>query len=161
MDSNKIFGLFLFAVIVIVVIILLAWCLGKNIWKRKQKKNGQVIEAEILSWKAIMGQPTRYAFKLTYRVGDESIVKTLITSGRFAKKYEHKDRVQIVIFPKNQKVCFQEETWLGQNICLTIALTALLSVIAGLGFLAVAGTLAFSEAGSVPVKYAVKAEAYF
>lgn len=161
MDSNKIFGLILFTIIVTVVIILLAWCLVKNIWKRKQKKNGQVIEAEILSWKAIMGQPTRYAFKLTYCVGDESIVKTLITSGRFAKKYEHKDRVQIVIFPKNQKVCFQEETWLGQNICLTIALTALLSVIAGLGFLAVAGTLAFSEAGSVPVKYAVKAEAYF
>lgn len=48
-----------------------------------------------------MGQPTRYAFKLIYCVGDESIVKTLITSG------------------------------------------------------------AFSEAGSVPVKYAVKAEAYF
>lgn len=32
-----------------------------------------------------MGQSTRYAFKLTYRVGDENIVKTLITSGAFSE----------------------------------------------------------------------------
>lgn len=110
-------------VIVVVSFICIVFLLlirrNKNKLKRKIEF-GKVISAKIISWKSIPGRPTRYAVKVDYEIDGEKKDKILMTSGKFAKKYEYEKSIQIVVIPDSYEVYFEEEDWKSSNMILLI-----------------------------------------
>lgn len=92
-----------------------------------KRKYGEVVQAKVISWDVVPGKPTRYIIKVEFEKDEKKENKILVTSGRFAKKYEHERNVQIVIVPNSKKVFFEEEDWNSENIVLFLFLIISLS----------------------------------
>lgn len=107
--------------VVLAVCIVLVLLIRSNRHKLKKKSEcGKIIEAKIKSWKEIPGRPTRYIIRVEYETDKKRENKVLITSGKFARKYEYEKSIQIVVIPNSNKVFFEEEDWKTQNIWLVI-----------------------------------------
>lgn len=95
----------------------------RNVDKRKLKmEQGKTVWGRVLSWKAFSGQPARYRIEVEYDRPEGMRRKSLITSGRFAMKYEEERNIRLVVIPHTNKVFLAEEDWKGQNICLAVLL---------------------------------------
>lgn len=81
-----------------------------------KKEYGKIIQAKVISWKAIPGRPTRYAITVGYEKDKKQEKKTLISSGKFARKYEFIRNIQIVFIPNSDKVFLEEEDWKSQTV---------------------------------------------
>lgn len=104
-------------IVVLIICIIFIYRVRKNKINLKLKTDyGKKIDGNIISWKAIPGRPTRYAIKVEYEINEKKENKTFITSGKFAKKYEHDRNIQIVVVPNSSKVFLEEENWKVQNI---------------------------------------------
>lgn len=80
-----------------------------------KREYGEVIEAKVISWNVVPGRPDRYVIKTEYTIDEKNENKSFITSGKFAKKYEHDRNIQIVMIPNSNKVFLAEEDWKMQN----------------------------------------------
>lgn len=80
-----------------------------------KKEYGEVIEAKVISWNVVPGRHDRYVIKVEYAINEKKENKTLITSGKFAKRYENDRNIQIVTIPNSNKVFLAEEDWKQQN----------------------------------------------
>lgn len=101
------------------IAIILIFLIRRNILRLEKKKiMGTLIDAEVTKWKALSGQPTRYILEVEYEMEDKKYIKKLITSGKFAKKYEKERTVPIVVIQDTNKIYFKEEDWKRQNIFL-------------------------------------------
>lgn len=87
---------------------------------RMKDAAGIYIDAKVIAWRYLLGRPTRYVVKVEYSFQHEKVSKMLVTSGRFAAKYEHQRDIQVVVIPDTGKVCFAEEDWRMQNIGLIL-----------------------------------------
>ncbi|MBD5455769.1 MAG: hypothetical protein HDR23_04740 [Lachnospiraceae bacterium] len=105
----------------ICIVFLLLIRRNKNKLKRKIEY-GKAIYAKVISWTSIPGKPTRYAVKVDYEIDGEKKNKMLITSGKFAKKYEYEKNIQIVVVPDSNEVFFEEEDWKSSNMILLVFL---------------------------------------
>lgn len=85
-------------------------------------EQGKTVWGRVLSWKAFSGQPARYRIEVEYDRAEGMRRKSLITSGRFAMKYEEERNIRLVVIPHTNKVFLAEEDWKGQNICLAVLL---------------------------------------
>lgn len=113
------------AIIMIILLIYTVFILliKRNRYKLKMKKEyGVVIKAKVIDWESIPGRPTRYIIKVEYEMDEKKENKTLITSGKIARKYEKEKSIQIAIIPNSNKIFFEEEDWKKQNILLFILL---------------------------------------
>lgn len=117
------------AVIIVLILCLIFILLIKNnLGKLKLKREyGEVIGARVNSWNIVPGRPAHYIIKVEYERDNKKENKTLITSRRFAKKYEYDKNIQVVIIPNSNKVFFEEEDWKVQNIIFFIFLLFLVS----------------------------------
>lgn len=117
------------AVIIVLILCLIFILLIKNnLGKLKLKREyGEVIGARVNSWNIVSGRPAHYIIKVEYERDNKKENKTLITSRRFAKKYEYDKNIQVVIIPNSNKVFFEEEDWKVQNIIFFIFLLFLVS----------------------------------
>lgn len=110
-------------IIVLLICLILILLIRNNIGKQKLKKEyGKVIQAKVISWDVIPGRPNRYITNIEYEKEGKKESKMLVTSGSFAKKYEHEKNIQIVTVPNSNKIFFAEEDWKAQNIILFIFL---------------------------------------
>lgn len=110
-------------IIVLTICIILILLIRSNKHKLKMKTEcGEIIKAKVNSWKAIPGRPTRYAIKIEYEIDKKIENKVLITSRKFAKKYESERNIQVVAIPNSNKIFLQEEDWKIQNGMLCIFL---------------------------------------
>lgn len=101
------------------IAIILIFLIRRNILRLEKKKiTGTLIDAEVTKWKALSGKPTRYILEVEYEMEDKKYIKKLITSGKFAKKYEKERTVPIVVIQDTNKIYFKEEDWKRQNIFL-------------------------------------------
>lgn len=103
----------------ICIVFLLLIRRNRNKLARKIKY-GKVIPAKVIFWKSIPGGPTRYVVKVDYKIEGEKKDKTLMTSGKFAKKYEYEKNIQIVVIPDSDEVFFEEEDWKSSNMILFV-----------------------------------------
>ena len=105
--------LYVAVVTLIIGIVFLVLQIRNNKIKWKMKREyGEVIEAKVISWNVVPGRPDRYVIKVEYAINEN---KTFITSGKFAKRYEHDRNIQIVTIPNSNKVFLAEEDWKMQN----------------------------------------------
>lgn len=88
--------------------------------RRMKETVGIIVDAKVISWIYMLGRPTQYIVKVEYYIDNEKISKTLVTSGKFAAKYERERDIQVVVIPNTGKVYFAEENWRMQNIGLII-----------------------------------------
>lgn len=109
--------IFVAVLALIIICILLFFQIKKNMNNLKLKKEyGKIIQAKVISWKAIPGRPTRYAITVGYEKDKKQEKKTLISSGKFARKYEFIRNIQIVFIPNSDKVFLEEEDWKSQTV---------------------------------------------
>ncbi len=105
--------LYVAVVTLIIGIVFLVLQIRNNKIKWKMKREyGEVIEAKVISRNVVPGRPDRYVIKVEYAINEN---KTFITSGKFAKRYEHDRNIQIVTIPNSNKVFLAEEDWKQQN----------------------------------------------
>lgn len=108
--------IYIAVVTLIICIVFLALQIRNNNNKLKMKREyGEVIEAKVISWNVVPGRPDRYVIKTEYTIDEKNENKSFITSGKFAKKYEHDRNIQIVMIPNSNKVFLAEEDWKMQN----------------------------------------------
>lgn len=86
-----------------------------------KETEGILVNAKVVSWRYLSGRPPRYIVKVEYDINNERMSKTLITSGKFAVKYERERDIQVAVMPDMKKVYFAEEDWKMENIGLMIA----------------------------------------
>lgn len=96
-----------------------------------KRKYGEVIPAQVKNWRIFLGTPTRYIIQVEYETKNEKTNKTLITSGKFARKYEKEKSIKLVEIPNSNKIFFEEEDRKVQNIVLTI-LSVVMTLCVGL-----------------------------
>lgn len=103
-------------VTLIICMVFLALQIRNNENKLKMKKEyGEVIVAKVISWNVVPGRPDRDVIKDEYTINEKKENKSFVTSGKFAKKYEHDRNIQIVTIPNSNKVFLAEEDWKMQN----------------------------------------------
>lgn len=123
LNNRQIIIVIMVLVVLILFLIIFMQVLRNNQRKCRTKEMvGITIDAKVVSWKYLLGRPTRYIVNVEYYVNNEKISKTLVTSGKFAAKYERERDIQIVVIPNTRKVYFAEENWRMQNIGLIIAI---------------------------------------
>lgn len=105
-------------IINLVLITIFILLIRRNILRVEKKKNGNKIIAEVNEWKVIIGQPTRYALQVKYDIKKEKQTKWLITSKKFAKKYEKEKIIPIVVIRDSSIIFLEEEDWRNQNLIL-------------------------------------------
>lgn len=109
--------IFVAMLVLTIICMLLFFQIKKNTNNLKLKKEcGKIIQAKVISWKAIPGRPTRYVISVEYEKDKKQENKTLISSGRFAKKYEYIRDIQVVTILNSDKVFLEEEDWRIQNV---------------------------------------------
>lgn len=81
-----------------------------------KKECGKIVPAKVISWKVVPGRPTRYIISVEYEKDKKQEKKTLISSRKFARKYEYIRDVQIVTILNSDKVFLEEEDWKIQNV---------------------------------------------
>lgn len=121
--------LYIAAGIVFLIHIIFILLIRNNADNMKLKREyGEVVQAKVISWKAVSGRPTRYIIKVEFERDEKKENKILVTSERFAKKYEYEKNAQIVIVPNSKKVFFEEEDGNSRNIALFFFLIISLSI---------------------------------
>lgn len=88
MRTGKDNGMLLLATaFIFILVIIMALLIRRNIQRVVKKKYGRVINAKVIKWDAISGQPTRYILEVEYQMNSIKKTKRFITSGKFARKY--------------------------------------------------------------------------
>lgn len=100
------------------LVIILALLIRRNVQRVVKKKYGRLINAKVIKWGVISGQPTRYLVEVEYQMNNIKKTKRLITSGKFAGKYEKERDIPIVVMQDTDQIFFEEEDWKEQNIFL-------------------------------------------
>lgn len=109
--------------VVLIICMLLFFQIKRNKYNLKFKREcGKIIQAKVISWKAVPGRPTRYVIKVEYKKDNKQENKTFISSGKFARKYEHIQYIQIAFIPDSNKLFLDEEDWRAQNRCYFVLL---------------------------------------
>lgn len=109
--------IFVVMLALIIICVLLFFQIKKNINNLKLKKEcGKIVPAKVISWKVVPGRPTRYIISVEYEKDKKQEKKTLISSRKFARKYEYIRDVQIVTILNSDKVFLEEEDWKIQNV---------------------------------------------
>lgn len=104
--------IYIAVVTLIICMVFFALQIRNNKNKLKMKREyGEVIVAKVISQNVVPGSPDRYVIKVEYAINEKKENKTFITSGKFAKRYEHDRNIQIVIIPNSNKVFLAEEDW--------------------------------------------------
>lgn len=103
---------------IFMLVIILALLIRRNVLRVVKKKYGRVINAKVIKWGVISGQPTRYLLEVEYQMNNIKKTKRFITSGKFAGKYEKERDIPIVVMQDTGKIFFEEEDWKEQNIFL-------------------------------------------
>lgn len=108
--------IYIAVVTLIICMVFFALQIRDNKNKLKMKREyGEVIVGKVISWNVVPGRPDRYDIKVEYEINEKKENKTFITSGKFAKRYEHDRNIQIVTIPNSNKVFLAEEDWKMQN----------------------------------------------
>ncbi len=107
----------------VIVLFLAEMILGvlikRNKYKLKLKKQSKdIFLAKIKNFRAIPGRPTLYIVDVEYEKDEIRQKKRIITHGKFARKYEHAEDVQIVVIPEADMVFLNEESWKEINTAL-------------------------------------------
>lgn len=100
------------------LVIILTLLIKRNVQRVVKKKYGRLINAKVIKWCVISGQPTRYLLEVEYQMNNIKKTKRFITSGKFAGKYEKERDIPIVVMQDTGKIFFEEEDWKEQNIFL-------------------------------------------
>lgn len=108
------------------LVIILALLIRRNVLRVVKKKYGRVINAKVIKWGVISGQPTRYLLEVEYQMNSIKKTKRFITSGKFAGKYEKERDIPIVVMQDTGKIFFEEEDWKEQNIFLLFIIIIML-----------------------------------
>lgn len=103
---------------IFMLVIILTLLIKRNVQRVVKKKYGRLINAKVIKWDAISGQPTRYILEVEYQMNNIKKTKRFITSGKFAGKYEKERDIPIVVMQDTGKIFFEEEDWKEQNIFL-------------------------------------------
>lgn len=111
---------------IFMLVIILALLIRRNVLRVVKKKYGRVINAKVIKWGVISGQPTRYILEVEYQMNSIKKTKRLITSGKFARKYEKERDIPIVVMQDTDKIFFEEEDWKEQNIFLLFIIIIML-----------------------------------
>lgn len=111
---------------IFMLVIILALLIRRNVLRVVKKKYGRVINAKVIKWGVISGQPTRYILEVEYQMNSIKKPKRLITSGKFARKYEKERDIPIVVMQDTDKIFFEEEDWKEQNIFLLFIIIMML-----------------------------------
>lgn len=117
--GKGVYSMIIFVVMLalIIICVLLFFQIKKNINNLKLKKEcGKIVPAKVISWKVVPGRPTRYIISVEYEKDKKQEKKTLISSRKFARKYEYIRDVQIVTILNSDKVFLEEEDWKIQNV---------------------------------------------
>lgn len=108
------------------LVIILALLIRRNVLRVVKKKYGRVINAKVIKWGVISGQPTRFILEVEYQMNSIKKTKRFITSGKFAGKYEKERDIPIVVIQDTDKIFFEEEDWKEQNIFLLFIIIIML-----------------------------------
>lgn len=100
------------------LVIILALLIRRNALRSDKKKYGNLINAKVTEWKVLSGKPTRYILEVEYEIKNRKQRKRLITSGKFARKYEKLSQIPIVVIQNTNKIYLEEEDWKRQNMVL-------------------------------------------
>lgn len=111
---------------IFMLVIILALLIRRNVLRVVKKKYGRVINAKVIKWGVISGQPTRFILEVEYQMNSIKKTKRLITSGKFAGKYEKERDIPIVVMQDTDKIFFEEEDWKEQNIFLLFIIIMML-----------------------------------
>lgn len=114
---------------IFMLVIILALLIRRNVLRVVKKKYSRVINAKVIKWGVISGQPTRYLLEVEYQMNNIKKTKRFITSGKFAGKYEKERDIPIVVMQDTGKIFFEEEDWKEQNICLLFIIIITLPVL--------------------------------
>lgn len=104
----------------------MALLIRRNVLRVVKKKYGRVINAKVIKWGVISGQPTRFILEVEYQMNSIKKTKRFITSGKFAGKYEKERDIPIVVIQDTDKIFFEEEDWKEQNIFLLFIIIIML-----------------------------------
>lgn len=108
------------------LVIIMALLIRRNVLRVVKKKYGRVINAKVIKWGVISGQPTRFILEVEYQMNSIKKTKRFITSGKFAGKYEKERDIPIVVIQDTDKIFFEEEDWKEQNIFLLFIIIIML-----------------------------------
>lgn len=111
---------------IFMLVIILALLIRRNVLRVVKKKYGRVINAKVIKWGVISGQPTRFILEVEYQMNSIKKTKRFITSGKFAGKYEKERDIPIVVMQDTDKIFFEEEDWKEQNIFLLFIIIMML-----------------------------------
>lgn len=111
---------------IFMLVIILALLIRRNVLRVVKKKYGRVINAKVIKWGVISGQPTRFILEVEYQMNSIKKTKRFITSGKFAGKYEKERDIPIVVIQDTDKIFFEEEDWKEQNIFLLFIIIIML-----------------------------------
>lgn len=114
---------------IFILVIIMALLIRRNIQRVVKKKYGRLINAKVIKWCVISGQPTRYLLEVEYQMNSIKKTKRFITSGKFARKYEKEKDIPIVVMQDTDQIFFEEEDWKEQNICLLFIIIITLPVL--------------------------------
>lgn len=67
----------------------------------------------MIKWHILSGQPTRYILEVEYQMNSIKKTKRLITSGKFARKYEKERDIPIVVMQDTDKIFFEMKSFMS------------------------------------------------
>lgn len=111
---------------IFMLVIIVALLIRRNVQRVVKKKYGRLINAKVIKWHVLSGQPTRYILEVEYQMNNIKKTKRFITSGKFARKYEKEKDIPIVVMQDTDQIFFEEEDWKEQNIFLLFIIIIML-----------------------------------